>query len=263
MKNILLLIHEDAGQESRLQVALDVARALDGHLECLDVMELPMIVPGYYETGAETLSIAEIEEQAAANRNRVKDRLAAEDVPWSMRASFGTIVAALERASDLADLIILSSREEGSRNRTYPERLPLRADRPVLAVPPRFKNLDTAGCALVAWDRSRPCNEAVRAAIPLLKCASEVVLFEVNQPRGAFAMAEMATYLSRHGITAELVERTAEGSIAGIILDHAAHRKASFIVMGAYSTPQPLEAMFGGVTRSMLLKSEVPLLVSH
>ena len=32
MKNILLLIHDDQGQESRLQVALDVTRALGGHI---------------------------------------------------------------------------------------------------------------------------------------------------------------------------------------------------------------------------------------
>jgi hypothetical protein len=39
MKNILLLVHDDVGQEARLQVALDVTRALTGHLESLDVAQ--------------------------------------------------------------------------------------------------------------------------------------------------------------------------------------------------------------------------------
>lgn len=35
MKNVLLLIHDDDGQEARLQVTLDLTRALDGHLTCV------------------------------------------------------------------------------------------------------------------------------------------------------------------------------------------------------------------------------------
>lgn len=38
MKNVLVLLHDDAGQEARLQVALDLTRALSGHLKCLDVV---------------------------------------------------------------------------------------------------------------------------------------------------------------------------------------------------------------------------------
>lgn len=41
MKNILLLVHDDDGQEVRLQAALDLVRALDGHLTCVDVTPRP------------------------------------------------------------------------------------------------------------------------------------------------------------------------------------------------------------------------------
>ena len=41
MKNILLLVHDDPGQEARVQAALDLTRALDGHLTCLDVAAMP------------------------------------------------------------------------------------------------------------------------------------------------------------------------------------------------------------------------------
>ena len=42
MKNILLLVHDDAGQEARFQAALDIGRAVEGHLSCLDVTVIPM-----------------------------------------------------------------------------------------------------------------------------------------------------------------------------------------------------------------------------
>jgi hypothetical protein len=37
MRNILLLVHDDDGQQSRLHAALDLTRAVEGHLRCLDV----------------------------------------------------------------------------------------------------------------------------------------------------------------------------------------------------------------------------------
>ena len=38
MKSILVHIHEDAGQNARLQAALDTARYYSGHLTCLQAM---------------------------------------------------------------------------------------------------------------------------------------------------------------------------------------------------------------------------------
>ena len=40
MKNILLLVHDDHGQEARLQAALDITRAVEGHLTCVDAILL-------------------------------------------------------------------------------------------------------------------------------------------------------------------------------------------------------------------------------
>ena len=49
MKNILALMHDDSGQEARYQVALDVTRALEGHLTCLDLTYIPPMTSGIYE----------------------------------------------------------------------------------------------------------------------------------------------------------------------------------------------------------------------
>ncbi len=47
MKNVLVLLHDDAGQEARFQCALDLTRAIDGHLTCVDVAMLPVAVEDY------------------------------------------------------------------------------------------------------------------------------------------------------------------------------------------------------------------------
>lgn len=263
MKNILLLVHDDDGQEARLQVALDVTRALGGHLECLHVMTLPMIVSDYFGGGADAYIMAEVRKKGALIRDRLEERLQTEGLPWTMEETLGNSADTLNRSASLADLIVMSCREEDPQERHYPERLPLKAERPILAVPLASGGLNTAGKALVAWDGSGPCIEAVRGAVPLLRCAGEVALLELNQPDGALAMTDVASYLSRHGIAAELVERTTDDSVADAILGHAEHRGADYIVMGAYSSPRSAEALFGGVTRSMLMRTQVPLLLAH
>jgi hypothetical protein len=75
MKNILLLVHDDGGPEARLQVALDVTRAVGGNLTCVDVVDLSAKAGddvGY--SGADMLLDVERSEDAA-NRDQLKARL--------------------------------------------------------------------------------------------------------------------------------------------------------------------------------------------
>lgn len=266
MKNIMLLVHDDAGQESRLQAALDVTRALDGHLDCLDVIDVPLVVSDYYTGGGGALMAEKVHADEARTCARLQRRLSSEDVPWTMTEVMGTTETALARAADFADLIVVSARaeaEEGDTIRVRPDPLPIKAHRPMLAVPPQCEGVNLHGNALIAWDGSHACNEALRCAIPLLRKAASVTMLEVNDPQGAFAMRDAATYLARHRVPVELEERTSEGGIADVILTYARHFESAFIVMGAYGKPRVAEALFGGVTRTMLSRSPVPLLLAH
>ena len=55
MKNILVLVHDDDGQEARLQVAFDIVRAVRGHLTCVDVVTVPVFVGEYMGVGGDAL----------------------------------------------------------------------------------------------------------------------------------------------------------------------------------------------------------------
>lgn len=264
MKNILLLVHEDDGQEARLQVALDIARAVGGHLECLEVREFPVMAFGTYAGGAEALAIAEIDRLQREFRIRLERRLEEEDVPWSFGQSFRRPADALADGADLADLIVLSARlEDGGNAKIKPETLPLRTGRPLLAVPPAARSLPLNRSALIAWDGSSAACEAVRGALPLLHCAADVSVMEIDPPAGRISMQAIATYLSRHGIVSNLIERRRQESIASTLLDQISGSDPGFIVMGAYGDSPLAEAIFGGVTRTMLATSPIPLLMAH
>lgn len=269
MKSILLLAHDDQGQEARLQVALDVTRALGGHLTCLDVIAPPVVLAyeGYGSIAAAEL-MEDQREREAVNRSRIEARLAREDVSWSWHETTGFRDQAIEAEAGLADLIVLSSSlgtKVPSELRLLAGRVAEKAPCPVLAVPEGATGLQVTGTALVAWDGSREADKALRDAVPLLALASEVILFVVDEPQGVFAAEPAAQYLSRRGVHAriDLENRKSKGLVYERILDGARANGAAYIVMGAFGHSPMAEKVFGGVTRSMLTHSDLPLLLAH
>jgi nucleotide-binding universal stress UspA family protein len=275
MKNILLLVHDDVGQEARLQAALDVTRAVDGHLRCLDVTQLPTTYGGYVppagvmlvqdEVGA--MLLEDEYQREGANRQRTEARLAGEGVSWDWTDVTGTMAEAVIDHCDLADLIVVNRKLDvlpWPDGRAIAGAVARRAGRPVLAVPDTLASFNLGGRAIVAWDGSSAAAAALRAATPLLALASEVRLLRVGVEEDGSLLDEAASYLSRYGIRAE-ISRVSTGipSPADIILREAAGWKADWCVMGAYGHSGLREALFGGVTRRMLTDSPIPLVLSH
>lgn len=83
MKNILLLVHHDAGQEARLQAALDITRAVDGHLACIDVTPYPVLAGNEVMGYSDTVVVYDERDSEAKNKAAITDRLAREDVSWT------------------------------------------------------------------------------------------------------------------------------------------------------------------------------------
>ncbi len=263
MKNVLVLIHDDEGQEARIQAALDVTRALGGHLTCLDVSPIvPFIGDATGISGGAILIDLERETESV-NRVRVRKRIEAEDVPWSWFDVTDYFETALESAATLADLIVVNRALDElplPDLRNLAASLVLRSGKPILAVPAETRGFDAAGAALVAWNGSREASAALGAAVPLLSLARSVTIVEVDDSIPRLPAEEAAAYLSRHDIHAEVLRwpdgRAAEGIIA---LAHA----HDYLVMGAFGHSRTREALFGGVTRRLLRESPIPLLLAH
>ena len=108
MKNVLLLVHDDPGQEARLQAALDLTRALGGHLICLDVAVPPFLMGDPYGIPIEGQLVEEERTHQAENRATLQARLAREDVPWTWVDAGGGFADALNRAAGSADLVVVN-----------------------------------------------------------------------------------------------------------------------------------------------------------
>jgi len=110
MKNILLLIHDDPGEEARLQAALDLTRAVSGHVTCLDIMQVPVLVGADYLMADAALALqTDACERQAANRARMQARIVREDIAWNWINATGDIAPLLTNQSRLADIIVLNT----------------------------------------------------------------------------------------------------------------------------------------------------------
>lgn len=139
---------------------------------------------------------------------------------------------------------------------------------PVLLVPRAGTFDDTGARALVAWNASVEATRAIRGALPLLKRAQEVdvvVLDPDSRPDafGAEPGADLALYLARHGIRVNVIRRAAGADAADALFSLAAERQSGLIVMGCYGHSRFREILLGGVTRSVLERAPVPVLMAH
>lgn len=266
MKNILLLVHDDDGQEARFQAALDLTRALDGHLSCLDVTVLPVMVGDYYGGGeVQAMLLADETERETKNKTALQARLEHEDVAWDWTDATGSITTAIHQAAMLADLIVLNRKLDSFANpdmgRIVSE-LVVQARAPIVAVPPSYKRFEL-GRALIAWDGEASAAATLRACVPLLRIASEVEIFTVLDNGVKTAPDEAAEYLSRHGIHAN-VQAVEAGTHTPdqLITDECTRWHPDYVVMGAYSHGR-LRETFGGVTTRMLANATLPLVLGH
>lgn len=271
MKSILLHIDHDRAMKARLQVALDIARATNGHITCLQAVSYEVFAPGDFYGSAIAAAMPVIKENAENLRAETERELEREGAVWDWRFVYGIAPHRLLEASPLADLVIVGPSDAGEGGRgpsALVGDLVLKAPVPVLVVPESTKALDVGAPMMVAWNGSAEACHALRAALPLLACSCKVTLACVaersDKERFDFPATEGAKYLSRHGIDCEIVEiPRGEARIADILFSAAQMRECGLMVMGAYGHSRLAELLLGGVTRHMLSEPEMPILLAH
>ena len=99
MKSILLHIDHDRAMSARLQVALDIARATNGHITCLQAVSYEVFAPGDFYGSAIAAAMPVIKENAEKLRAETEAQLEHEGVPWDWRFVYGIAPHRLLEAS--------------------------------------------------------------------------------------------------------------------------------------------------------------------
>lgn len=183
--------------------------------------------------------------------------------------SEGDVAKGVSEGARFADLVILGQDEYQEPPETHPlpvvhSVVPL-CGRPVLVVPPGVQSLVPVNAALV-WDGSREAVRATHDALPLLKLARRVDVVTIRPFDDVSEVGgdSLVTHLAHHGITAETrVEHVARSDERSTFHTALESGRYDLVVMGGHSHPKWLEFIFGGMTLTTLLKSNITVLVSH
>ncbi|MGI4721345.1 MAG: universal stress protein [Janthinobacterium lividum] len=281
-KTIVVHIDGAAAQDSRLRAASLLANDHGAHLigmtasgvSWLDYAVLtgsfgaPVPLP---ESDFQGLRDAAEERLTVFSREAA--RLGVES--FAGHANDDDVAYALLLESRYADLVVLSQDKAGNtlpaslgRMAHLPEYISLHGVRPVLVVPPDYDNAVIPGPAVVGWDGGMQALRAISAALPLLQRASNVQLAIINpdQRRGLHGEqpgADMALYLARHGVRVEVVRERTSSTEGEALVALARDSGAGLMVTGAYGHSRYREWVLGGVTRELLERAPVPLLIAH
>lgn len=269
MKSVLLHIDDDTGLDSRLQVALDVCRAQDAHLTCLQVTPYNSYV-AFDPLGAAFSQqglMAEVRQREEELRARIEAHLDQEDVRWDWAASDGDVVRMLAAWSAVSDLVIVSQSPKSSdlkRPQALAGDLVFESQCAVLVVPPAMETLDLTAAIVVGWNASPEAARAIRNAVPLLQGAKAVHIVTVGEDDEDMPQMAASTYLSRHGVVSDLhIIPASSGKPQEALVKFAHETGARLVVMGAFGRSRLRETLLGGVTKALLGHSDVALLMAH
>lgn len=280
-----LLVHLDNGKrvKARVAVAAALAKRFEAHLIGVAptgwpaplVEEAPLLGVGmglvtYQQAAATELHdraqacVREFEAQAAG--------LGVNTIEGRVEAAYAE--DAMATAARYADLTLVTQPDPdqplaGSSPRMAQEVL-MRAGRPLLVLPYAGEcDVPADARVLVAWNGSREAARALHDALPLMKTARsvEVVVFEAPQDvdlrHGELPGADIGLWLARHGLNVKVSHVPVKVAAGEALLSHAADMGAQLIVAGGYGHSRLREAVLGGVTRTLLTSSPVPVLLSH
>jgi len=265
MQSILLHIQDDDDLDGRIDAAVILARAFDGHISCLHTTPYgvyltndpftAMMLPIDFSSKMEKLNLE--------LRLKVEERLRKSIAEWEWTHVDDEAHLALLRRAPIADVVILSLGSD-RKAQSLAAKVAAMARAPVLAIPPSDRPFDPAGITVIAWDGSAESSVALRASLPLLRKAASVHLIEIEDRTVRSRSEQGAHYLSRHGIEAHVVRRAADsGDAGGAILTVAEELGADLLVMGAYGHSRTAEFLLGGATQAVLSNSRIPLLLAH
>lgn len=148
-----------------------------------------------------------------------------------------------------------------------PNELVMQAGRPMLVVPGACNWLDLRS-VLVAWKDTVEARRAISGALPLLRKAAEVTIVEIVEEAADRAaalsrIADVAAWLSRHGVPASQQVPARCGDAAAQLERITSNVGAGVVIAGAYGHSRLSEWMLGGVTRRLINPSRHCSLLAH
>jgi nucleotide-binding universal stress UspA family protein len=274
-----LLVHLDKSEASavRADVAVALAKRFDARLTALYAVCDPD-VPSLASRNRYVF----VERAAGKAQAAFRLHASSSGIEADWQADIGASDLQVSRAVVLrsreADLVVLGQFDPETADGSVPEALVehtvLHAGRPVLVVPYAGHFQAFGRRAVIAWNGSREAARAVHDALPLLAVADEATVLALAPGAAARrsgvveppAPDALVGHLTKHGVTANgdrLVFDPSSIEPAERLLSYLADTGADLLVMGAAGQQLGRSAAKRSLTRQVLIKMTVPVLLSY
>lgn len=284
IRTIIMPFASAANSKERLEGALNVARYFGAHLDVLHAQISPQqllpderqllptrwlsridqLVNSYV---AEDMNESEKEFVALCDRLKVpqldSETLVMNEANLSVSAQWHNLVGyradVVSERGKVSDLIIIPKPQYGKTSVSFDVAIE-HGSRPILLMPREQKQFKPE-CVLIAWNGDDPGARAVKAAMPLLRQAKNIIVVTSerslnNKP----SQQDLKRYLGLHNIEAECISfKEGRTRTPYAILEHVERFNVDLIVAGAFMNRKVHQPMLGGVTRKLLSKTTVPL----
>jgi nucleotide-binding universal stress UspA family protein len=273
-----VLVHVDEGPDApdRAAFAALLASALGAHLVGMTQTGISRFIreasmPGV-ELGDLTPLFGELRKSAERRAAQFDEQMRQAGLAsFEHRIDDDEAGIALAVQALYADLVIVGrSGHDGphlSGIAGIPEYVSINSPSPVLVLPQRGKHGAAFERVMVAWNASPESARAVRLALPLLARAKHVELAifeeESSSSRSPEDAENMVQFLARHGIAAEVCRHQPRGDVGNALLVLVEDRKIDLLVMGCYGHSRYREILLRGVSRTVLRRLPLPVLLAH
>jgi nucleotide-binding universal stress UspA family protein len=216
---------------------------------------------------------AALDDSAAKAQAEVKSIAAEYGVAIDWRVAEGDANRVLPQYARYADLCVLDAEipaASTSAGYRFSEEMLFVAGRPVLLVPRTSGRATLGSHVAVAWNSSRAAARAINDALPLLERSERTTVIAVNPAdfigqHGSLPLQNLLEHLQRHDISAHCIELTGvpAAEIADTLQQRARAEGADLLVAGAHGHMWLRDLLLGSVTRDLLSRLRLPVMMSH
>jgi nucleotide-binding universal stress UspA family protein len=271
-KTILAVISAaaEAGSAPLGPIALDLAARWKAHLTVF-ILVPHITMPVYAGTMDGGVVLLEEDSEGKKRAEQV-----AQSIERSARANgvrlstivasdpFDAITARLVAAGRLHDISLI--RQNAHTSQATIEALLFETGRPCLLCPEGVAAPLDLSRVMIGWDGSLQASRTVFQAMPVLTAAKSVEVVTVTGEKPIDAQcqaADLARFLSEHGITVGTIDLPNAYKTGSMLLDHARTIDATVLMMGAYAHSRLRQFFFGGATSTVLSDAKLPILLGH
>ena len=271
--SVLVFLDNSAASERRLDFALQFAQQHNAHLTGIHMSYGPLLPfdPYGQVSGVALEWEMEVQKKQQKSKAEFTHKAGNAGINFDWDCYRDTELHQVVARARLADICLVGQVSNGTSdneiNRNFFSQFVINLGKPVLFLPGEKECSAEFKHIVVAWNGSRESTRAIADAMPLLQSARIVSVISASSKKkqnGQMPDVDVAAFLARHKVKVDVEKVDIDSAeVADLILSRIDLKSADLLVMGAYGHTRFSEFVLGGMTRTIMKKMTVPVLMSH